>query len=100
MEVNTKKQVILKPVLSEKSLNGYKNNKVCTFLIDPRTTKTEVRKEFELMFGVKPLTVTTVVSRKNTKARTATRISTNRKYVKKAYVYIGENTLDIFENIS
>jgi ribosomal protein L23 len=100
MEVNVKKQLILKPVLSEKSLLGYKNNKICTFLVDSKSTKTELMREFEVLFGVKPVSITTVVSRRNKKARTATKVTTNRKYIKKAYVNIGENSLDIFENIS
>lgn len=100
MELSKKKQSILKPVLSEKSLKEYSVNKYCTFWVDPKATKAQIKSEFKSIFGIEPVSVRTVVSRKTLKHRTISKISLNRKYVKKAYVNIGQNTLDIFENIS
>lgn len=99
MEVLLKKQTILKPVLSEKSLNSYHNNKVCVFWVDIKSTKTDIAKNFKDHFGIEALVVRTVIQRKNSKVRTKQRNAEVRKLAKKAYINIGDNTLDIFENI-
>lgn len=100
MDTKVKKQLFIRPVLSEKSLDAYRKNRVCTFWIAPQTTKSELKKEFNDVFGIVPLSITTVISRRNKSIRTAKKFDTSRKYVKKAYVNIGDKKLDIFENIS
>lgn len=58
---------IIQPLLSEKSsLMNEKLNEYAV-LIDAQMTKTEVKKAVESLFGVKPLSVRTVVFRKKTR---------------------------------
>lgn len=102
MKPIVKKQVIVKPVISEKSLGFYKNFKVCTFEVEKFSTKRDIMYSFEEMFGIKPVSIRTVVSRTqiNSRDNRTYRINTNRKEYKKAYIGIGDNKLDIFENIN
>ncbi len=51
--------VILSPVISEKSYDAIDENKY-TFMVDPRVNKTEIRKAVELVFDVKVLRVNTI----------------------------------------
>jgi large subunit ribosomal protein L23 len=96
-----KKQVILKPVVSEKSLGLYNNLKVCTFEVSRDSSKKQIAYDFENMFGIKPTKVSVIVGRNlvNTRNKKTYQVSTNRRYEKKAYITIGDNKLDIFENI-
>lgn len=96
-----KKQVIMKPVVSEKSLNMYANLKVCTFEVAKDSTKKQIQYDFEAMFGIKPVSVTVVTKRDliNTRHKKTYQVKTRRNFAKKAYISIGENKLDIFENI-
>lgn len=101
MEVLSKKQVILKPVLSEKSLTYYKNLKVCTFWVATDASKKDIQFSFKQAFGLDAKQVRTVVKRENRTIRNKKTYSSTekRRYVKKAYINIGENSLDIFESI-
>ncbi len=101
MKEITKKQVIFKPIVSEKSMTLYSNLKVCTFEVARDATKKQIENDFEIMFGIKPLKTTIVVNRElvNTRNRKTYQVSTNRRFTKKAYITIGDNKLDIFENI-
>ena len=97
-----KKQVILKPVISEKSLGFYKNFKVTTFEVEKFSTKRDIKFAFEEMFGIKPVSIRTVRGRTevSSRDRRTYRINVNRKEYKKAYIGIGDNKLDIFESIN
>jgi ribosomal protein L23 len=101
MEVLTRKQVILRPVMSEKSLSFYKNNRVCSFWVDTKATKKDIVFSFKETFGVETKAIRTVVYRKNATVRNRKTYASKevRKYVKKAYITIGEGTIDIFESI-
>jgi large subunit ribosomal protein L23 len=58
---------IIQPILSEKTtLQSEKLNEY-TILVDSKMSKLEVKKAVEDIFGVKPLSVRTVVFRKKTK---------------------------------
>ena len=41
------------PVATEKAISMIDRKNVITFIVDFRATKTEIKKEFEAMFGVK-----------------------------------------------
>lgn len=101
MKVAVKKQVIFKPIVSEKSLRLYNNFKVCTFVVSPDATKKQVEYSFEEVFGVKPEKIRVVMERDNVNSRhkKTYQVTTKRKASKKAYITIGDNKLDIFENI-
>jgi len=101
MKALNKKQVILKPVISEKSLRLYRNMKTATFMVDRKASKKDIAYNFEQMFNIKPEKVAVVARRLETKARNRKtyQLTQKRKMGKKAYINIGENKLDIFENI-
>jgi ribosomal protein L23 len=102
MEVLSKKQVIIKPILSEKSLTYYKNFKVCTFWVNPDASKKDIQFSFKSAFGIDAKTVRTVVQRKNRTVRNKKTYASKeiRTYVKKAYINIGDSSLEIFESIN
>ncbi len=53
------RDIILSPVVSEKSYDLIEDHNTYTFVIDPRVNKTEVRQAVELIFGVKVIRVNT-----------------------------------------
>jgi large subunit ribosomal protein L23 len=53
------RDVILRPVISEKSYEMLDENKY-TFIVDPRANKTHIRQAVEQIFGVKVLNVNTM----------------------------------------
>jgi len=52
--------VILRPVISEKSMDLARNQKSYTFRVDPHASKPEIKKAVETVFGVKVAAVNTM----------------------------------------
>ena len=85
--------VILKPVISEKSMNQMADKKY-TFLVHPEVTKTQVKEAVEKMFdGVKVKKVNTMNVNGKTKRRGLVYGKTAKK--KKAIVQLTEDSADI-----
>ncbi len=85
--------VILKPVVTEKSMNDMADKKY-TFLVHPEVTKTQVKEAVEKMFdGVKVKKVNTMNVNGKPKRRGLTVGRTARK--KKAIVQLTEDSADI-----
>ena len=81
-------QVILAPVVSEKSnLLAEKRNQM-TFKVLPDATKQEIQAAVELLFGVKVAAVTTTTTKG--KVKRFGRTTGRRSDVKKAYVSLVE----------
>jgi large subunit ribosomal protein L23 len=57
--VRDHRDVILRPVISEKSYEMLDENKY-TFIVDPRANKTHIKQAVEKIFGVKVLSVNTM----------------------------------------
>jgi large subunit ribosomal protein L23 len=57
--VKNPRDIILSPVVSEKSYDLIEDLNTYTFEIDPRANKTEVRQAIEIIFGVKVRRVNT-----------------------------------------
>ena len=90
--------IILKPVVSEKSYNLIDEGKY-TFIVDPRSNKTEIKLAIEKIFGVKVESVNTV-SRKGKTRRTRFGLG-KRKDTKRAIVSLAPGaTLDIFGEVN
>ncbi len=90
------RDIILKPVVSEKSYGLIDEGKY-TFLVDPRASKTEIKLAIEKIFGVKVAGVNTL--NRVGKAR-RTRFGTGkRKDTKRAIVTLKSGTIDIFTAI-
>ena len=95
MSVWTKdpRDVLIAPVVSEKSYALLDEGKY-TFIVDPRSNKTEVKIAVEQVFGVKVASVNTF-NRKG-KARRTRSGTGRRKDTKRAIVTLREGTIDIF----
>ncbi|MGM7672112.1 50S ribosomal protein L23 [Microbacterium sp. A93] len=90
------RDIILKPVVSEKSYSLIDEGKY-TFLVDPRATKTEIKLAIEKIFGVKVAGVNTINRVGKTRR---TRFGTGkRKDTKRAIVTLKTGTIDIFTAI-
>ena len=91
--------VILKPLVTEKSMNEMSNKKY-TFLVHPEANKTQIKEAVEKMFdGVKVKSVNTISQDGKTKRRGATYGKTAK--TKKAIVALTEDSkeIQIFEGL-
>ena len=87
------RDVVLAPVVSEKSYGLIDEGKY-TFLVDPRSNKSEIKYAVESIFGVKVASVNTINragKRKRTRFGWGERVATKR-----AIVSLKEGTIDIF----
>jgi large subunit ribosomal protein L23 len=90
------RDVILQPVVSEKSYDLIEAVNTYTFEVDRRTNKTEIRQAVESIFGVKVVAVNTV-NRKGKRKRTGYKVGT-RSDSKRALVKLAAGeSIDIFE---
>ncbi len=91
--------VIIKPVLSEKSYSGIAL-KDYTFIVSARATKTEVKKAVEEIFNVKVARVN--VTNYDGKVKRMGRTEGRRSSFKKAYVKLTEDSkaIEFFESLS
>lgn len=88
------RDVLLKPVISEKSYALLDENKY-TFIVDPRANKTQIKQAVEAVFSVKVLGVNTI-NRQGKRKRTRTGFG-KRKDTKRAIVTLAEGErIDIF----
>jgi large subunit ribosomal protein L23 len=87
------RDVILAPVVSEKSYSLIDDGKY-TFVVDPRSNKTEIKLAIEKIFNVKVGSVNTL-NRTGKKQRTKFGVG-KRKDTKRAIVTLKSGTIDIF----
>ena len=89
------RDVILKPIVSEKSYGLLDENKY-TFIVDPRANKTEIKIAVEKIFNVKVLNVNTLNRMGKVKRRGAT--VGKRPNTKRAIVTLAPgDTIELFE---
>ena len=88
------RDVLLKPVVSEKSYALLDENKY-TFIVDPRANKTQIKQAVEAVFSVKVTGVNTI-NRQGKRKRTKTGFG-KRADTKRAIVTLAEgDRIDIF----
>ena len=87
------RDVILAPVVSEKSYNLIDDGKY-TFIVDPRSNKTEIKLAIEKIFGVKVASVNTL--NRTGKTRRTRFGQGKRKDTKRAIVTLKSGSIDIF----
>jgi large subunit ribosomal protein L23 len=87
------RDIIIAPVVSEKSYSLIDDGKY-TFVVDPRSNKTEIKLAIEKIFNVKVGSVNTL-NRTGKKQRTKFGIG-KRKDTKRAIVTLKSGTIDIF----
>jgi large subunit ribosomal protein L23 len=93
--VKSPRDVIVRPVVSEKSYAGLEGN-VYTFLVDPRANKTEIKEAIQKIWNVRVVKVNTM-NRKGKVKRT--RLSTGKRPdQKRAVVTVAPgDSIEIFE---
>ncbi|MFM7719236.1 MAG: 50S ribosomal protein L23 [Actinomycetota bacterium] len=90
------RDVIYRPVVSEKSYAGIEGN-VYTFLVDPRSNKTEIKEAIQKIWNVRVLSVNTLNRRGKVKRRRFT--SGKRADEKRAIVTLAAgDSIEIFES--
>ena len=87
------RDILVAPVVSEKSYGLLDEGKY-TFIVDPRSNKTEIKIAVEKIFNVKVDSVHTL-NRKGKTRRTRFGLG-KRKDTKRAIVTLREGTIDIF----
>jgi len=87
------RDIILAPVVSEKSYSLIDQGKY-TFLVDPRSNKTEIKLAIEKIFGVEVSSINTL-NKKGKAQRTKFGIG-HRKDTKRAIVTLKSGSIDIF----
>jgi large subunit ribosomal protein L23 len=94
--VKNPRDIIIEPVVSEKSYDLAADNNTYTFIVDPRTNKTEIKQAIESIFEVKVTSVNTMI-RKGKQKRTGYTIG-RRKDTKRALVTLQDgDSIDVFE---
>ncbi len=90
------RDIIFSPVVSEKSYDLASANNTYTFIVDPRTNKTEIKQAIEAIFEVKVTSVNTM-NRKGKRKRTGYVVG-KRKDTKRALVTLADgDSIDVFE---
>lgn len=93
--MKTAHDIILAPVVSEKSYDLIENNNTYTFEVDPRSSKEQIKYAIEKVFDVKVLRVNTM-NRQGKVKRTGYKLG-RRKNVKRAVVTLAEgDSIDLF----
>jgi Ribosomal protein L23 len=89
------RDVIFRPVVSEKSYAGLEQNSY-TFLVDPRSNKTEIKEAVQSIWGVRVISVNTLRRPGKSKRRGATVGHTSAQ--KRAIVTLAAgDSIEIFE---
>ncbi len=90
------RDVILEPVVSEKSYDLIEDLNTYTFIVDRRANKTEIKEAVKAIFEVDVVSVNTM-NRKGKRKRTGWRFG-RRKDTKRALVKLAPgSSIDIFE---
>lgn len=93
--MKTPRDVIIRPVVSEKSYGGLEQN-TYTFLVDPRANKTEIKEAIQKIWDVRVISVNTLNRRGKVKRRRFT--TGKRADQKRAIVTLAEgDSIEIFE---
>jgi large subunit ribosomal protein L23 len=89
------RDVILEPVVSEKSYDLIEDFNTYTFVVDPRSSKTEIKQAVQSIFGVKVVRVNTI--NKKGKLKRTGWVMGKRPDTKRALVTLAAgNEIDIF----
>ena len=93
--MKSSRDVIIRPVVSEKSYAGLESN-VYTFLVDPRSNKTEIKEAVQAIWNVRVTSVNTINRKGKLKRRRFT--VGKRADQKRAIVTLAEgDSIEIFE---
>ncbi len=92
-------QVILKPLLTEKTMDMKESTSQVSFKVHPKANKIEIKNAVEKAFGVTVLAVNVVAYGPRDRRRQG-RVSGRVSGFKKAYVTLGQgDKIDLFEGV-
>jgi large subunit ribosomal protein L23 len=94
MRIADPRDILLAPVISEKSYGLLDENKY-TFIVRPDANKTQIKIAVEQIFNVKVLGVNTI-NRQGKRKRSKGSVMGKRKDTKRAIVTLREGSIDIF----
>jgi|WetSurMetagenome_2_1015567.scaffolds.fasta_scaffold830571_1 large subunit ribosomal protein L23 len=83
--------IVLKPVFTEKTLSQQENGKY-TFWVKKDSSKGQIEASFEAVFGIKPLSINTVIVKGKTKTDWKKRSPIKKSDLKKAIIAVDKNT--------
>jgi large subunit ribosomal protein L23 len=83
--------IVLKPVFTEKTLIQQEKGKYA-FWVKRDATKGQIQSSFETVFGIKPLSVNTVLVKGKNKTDWKKRLPIKKPDLKKAIITIDKNT--------
>lgn len=90
------RDVVIEPVVSEKSYDLIQDHNTYTFVVDKRSNKTEIKQSIQKIFGVRVLSVNTM-NRRGKLKRTGYVIG-RRSDTKRALIKLAAgDSIDIFE---
>ncbi len=90
------RDVIIEPVVSEKSYDLVAQHNTYSFIVDPRSNKTEIKQAIEAIFGVTVVGISTM-NRQGKRKRTGATLG-RRKNTKRALVTLADgDSIEIFE---
>lgn len=88
--------VILRPVLTEKTYDLMQNENKYTFEVDPRSNKTEIKQAVQTMFGVKVLSVNTINVKPKKVGRNRMRPGYTKKKKKAIVTLAANDSINLF----
>lgn len=91
MTFNRPNEILLKPVVTEKSLIAQANGKY-SFWVSVKATKNQIFAAFETVFGVKPLAVNTVLVKGKMKTDWKKRTPIQKSDRKRAIITVPKDT--------
>jgi large subunit ribosomal protein L23 len=93
--VKNPRDVVIEPVVSEKSYDLIEDHNTYTFVVDPRSNKTEIKQAVQQIFGVTVLSVNT--QNRRGKVKRTGYVLGRRKNVKRALVTLADgDSIDLF----
>lgn len=90
-----KKNIILKPLITEKTTNLSKN-KVYSFIVNEKANKNQIKKLIEEIYKVKVYEVKVVIRKGKIKRKGRRMLAKRQSNRKIAYVKLKEGKIDIF----
>ena len=87
-----KQLIILKPIVTEKSLNLQQTQDKYAFWAPINANKNQIKTSFKTVFGVEPLSVNTIILKGKTKTNWKTRHSIKKSDHKKAIIAVPKGT--------
>ncbi len=95
-------QIIIKPLLTEKSSELSEKRNAFTFLVDRKSNKIEIKKAVEQAYGVvvNKVNTTNVMGKKKVRMTRSSYSVGRTNHYKKAVVYVAAgDTIDLYANI-